>query len=105
MDEANLSYIDQLAGDNMEFRKKIIGILKKEAPEEIAVYEGYKSNADMDGMANAVHKIKHKISLLSMEKSYYIAQKYEANLKNSSTELQQDFHAIIENIKEFVNQI
>ena len=44
--------------------------------------------------AESVHKLKHKISILGLNKSYYIAEKFEDNLKDNSTELQSDFDAI-----------
>ena len=37
MEQPNLEYIDKLSGDNIEFRTKLIGILKKELPQEVEV--------------------------------------------------------------------
>jgi hypothetical protein len=34
-------------------------------------------------MAQSVHKLKHKISILGLEKSCYLAEEYESNLKNN----------------------
>lgn len=102
MELANLNYINELSGDNVEFKAKLIAILKKELPEELAVYESYNARGDFLQMAQSVHKLKHKISILGLEKSYYIAEEYENNLKNNSTELQADFEIILKNMLDFV---
>jgi hypothetical protein len=47
----------------------------------------------------AVHKLKHKISILGLEKSYYIAEEYENNLNDSLIILQIEFEAILKNNK------
>ena len=60
----NLQYIDDLAGDDLEFRKKLIDIIKKEFPEEKATYEDVKSGDKYLEIARIVHKLKHKISIL-----------------------------------------
>jgi len=39
MEQPNNNYIIQLAGDNLEFKSKMIAILKKELPEEIENYQ------------------------------------------------------------------
>ena len=102
MEEANLNYINELSGGNLEFKNKLIGVLRAELPEEIKTYEYFKSRADYPQMYQSVHKLKHKISILGLEKSYYIAEKFESNLKNSSTELQSDFEEILTKMQQFV---
>ena len=102
MEEANLNYINELSGGNLEFKNKIIAIIKVELPDEINKYEYYKTQLDYSQMFQSVHKLKHKISILGLEKSYYIAEEFESNLKNSSTELQSDFELILKKMQDFV---
>jgi HPt (histidine-containing phosphotransfer) domain-containing protein len=102
MEQANLNYINELSGDNIDFKNKIIAILKRELPEEIAVYKERKSKNDLVQMAQSVHKLKHKISILGLEKSYYIASEYENNLKSSITQMQTDFEQVLDHMQEFV---
>ena len=102
MEEANLNYINELSGDNASFKKRLIIILKNELPEEIKYYNYYKEQSDYPQMFQMVHKLKHKITVLGLEKSYYIAEEYESNLKNNSTELQADFESILSKKQEFV---
>jgi hypothetical protein len=47
--------------------------------------------------AQSVHKLKHKISILGLDKSYYLAGEYENNLKDNTTILDTDFENIFKN--------
>ena len=55
--------------------------------------------------ADSVHKLKHKVSILGLEKSYYLAETFEENLKNNSTQLQNDFEAILKAMHQFVEAL
>jgi len=105
MEQANSEYIDQLSGDNVEFRKKIIEILKRELPEEVGTYFDQIQNKNYLLAAESVHKLKHKISILGLNKSYYIAEQFEDNLKVNSTELLSDFDVIIKIMQDFVGKL
>ncbi|MFT7335754.1 MAG: HPt (histidine-containing phosphotransfer) domain-containing protein [Porticoccaceae bacterium] len=105
MEKPNLSYINELSGDNLEFKNRIISILKKELAEEISVYASEFKNGNYLLAAQSVHKLKHKISILSLKKGYYIAEEYENNLKSNSTKLDVDFINILKNMQEFVNRL
>lgn len=102
MEQPNSEYINQLAGDNQEFKLKVISILKRELPEEIELYQNYIGSNNYLLAAESVHKLKHKVSILGLEKSYYIAEEYEDNLKDNSTNLQSDFEAILKRMQDFV---
>lgn len=105
MEQPNLNYINQLSGDNEEFKVKIISILKKELPEEIDIYKEHINKNNYKLAAESVHKLKHKLSILGLEKNYYIAEKFEDNLKQNSTDLQSDFETILKLVQDFVNVI
>jgi HPt (histidine-containing phosphotransfer) domain-containing protein len=105
MEQPNTEYIDQLSGDNIEFRNKMIAIIKKELPEEIALYQISIQNKNYKHTAECVHKLKHKISVLGLEKSYYIAEDYEENLKENSIELQIEFEEILNKMYTFVKTL
>lgn len=102
MEQANSEYIDQLSGNDIEFRKKIIEILKRELPEEVGTYRNQIQKKNYLMAAGCVHKLKHKISILGLKKSYYIAEQFENNLRENSTELQADFDAIMTIMQDFV---
>ena len=103
MEQPNLKYINKLSGDNIEFRTKLIGILKKELPEEVEGYLQEMKNVNFSYAAQSVHKLKHKISLLGLEKSYYIAEEYEDNLIKGTTLLKLEFETILKSMQDFVD--
>lgn len=102
MEKANSDYIDQLSDGNIEFRNKIIRILKRELPEEINTYYNHIQSENYILAAASVHKLKHKIAILGLEKSYYLAEQYEINLKDNSLHLNSDFEAVLKVMQEFV---
>lgn len=103
MEQPNSNYINDLSGDNQEFKARLIKILKKELPEEIELYFLQMKNKDLLLAAQSVHKLKHKISILGLEKSYYIAEEYENNLNDSVIILQIEFEAILKIMQKFVD--
>ncbi len=105
MEQPNNKYIEQLSGANIEFKARMIEILKRELPEEIAIYRNHLQNNDLADAAQCVHKLKHKISLLGLEKSYYIAEEFEELLKNKSTLLQDKFEEILDVMQRFVEEL
>jgi HPt (histidine-containing phosphotransfer) domain-containing protein len=105
MEQPNLDYINELSGGNLEFKHKIIVVLKKELPDEIAVYEEEFKSGNYLLAAQSVHKLKHKISILGLDKSYYLAEKFEENLKKNNTILDADFENILKSMQEFVDEL
>ena len=105
MEQPNIKYIIQLSGDDEEFKATMIGVLKKELPAEIKDYNRYMQNSDFLLAAQSVHKLKHKISILGLEKSYYIAEEFENNLKSNSTLLQVEFESFLTLMKKFVDDL
>ena len=105
MEQPNLNYINDLSGDNTEFKQKLLAILKRELPEEIEVYNNAFKNLNYLQAAQSVHKLKHKISILGLEKSYYIAEEYENNLKKNSKDLKDVFETILENMQIFLSDL
>ena len=105
MEQPNSLYINQLSGDNEEFKAKVIGILKRELPEEVAFYENQIQSKNYKLAAESVHKLKHKVSILGLEKSYYIAEEFEDNLKEQSTKLQSEFESILKAMQDFVDTL
>jgi len=105
MEQPNINYINKLSGDNAAFKSKMIAILKRELPEETTIYKHQMQNNDFNLAAQSVHKLKHKISILGLEKSYYIAEEYENNLKKNSTDLKDVFETILENMQIFLSDL
>ena len=102
MEQPNHSYIDQLAAGNKAFKEKLLAVIKDEFPEEKAIYLKNIAAKNHKEAAENVHKIKHKISILGLEKSYEIAVAFENNLKEENTTLRVEFETILNVISEYL---
>lgn len=105
MEQPNSNYINELSGEDIEFKQKMITIIKTELPHEIESYKTFFASENYKATAEIVHKLKHKISVLGLEKSYYIAEEFEDNLKKNSTVLQNEFEEILCVMQNFVNDL
>ena len=105
MTTPKLVYIRQLSGGDAEFEAKLIAVLKKELPKEIELFnENIRQNNLLKAAGN-VHKIKHKISILSMDESFFVAEEFENELRNDRLELQKDFIEILKKMTTFLSQL
>lgn len=105
MEQPNLNYIYNMSGGNKDFEKKITDIIKTEFPEEKAIYFKNLEASNYKQTAEIVHKLKHKISILGLEKSYAIAVDYENNLIERSTKGKIEFEAILQSITDFLKTL
>ena len=104
-DQPNLNYINSLSEGDKSFEMKILGIIKKEFNEEKNTYYNNMKNDNFKLCAENVHKIKHKISILGLEKSYEIAERYENNLREGNYELQNRFSDILNKVTNYLNKL
>jgi HPt (histidine-containing phosphotransfer) domain-containing protein len=104
-DQPNLNYINSLSEGDKSFEMKILGIIKKEFKEEKNTYYNNMKNDNFKLCAENVHKIKHKISILGLEKSYEIAERYENNLREGNYELQNRFSDILNKVTNYLNKL
>lgn len=102
MEQPNCNYINQLSGDNIVFKDKMLAILKRELPEETDIYQEQMKRKEFVLAAQSVHKLKHKISILGLEKSYYLAEEFEDDLKSNNIELQSSFEDVLKLLNQFV---
>lgn len=105
MEQPNLSYIHSMSGGDKSFENKLIDIIKKEYPEEKAIYLENISVRNFKLAAENVHKLKHKISILGLEKSYETAVAFENNLLEGNTTLSNEFESILTTITNYLNQL
>lgn len=103
MQQPNLTYIDQICGDDDEFKKKMISIIKKELPLEILAYHKSMEAHNYKNAAEHVHKLKHKIIIFGLEKEYQITHEYENDLSNGITKSADEFENILQLMLHFVN--
>lgn len=105
MEQPNLSYIHSLSGGDKTFEGKLITIIKSEFPEEKNSYFKNIESSNFKEASEIVHKLKHKISILGLEKSYAIATDFENNLIENSDEGKEAFKNILEIITNFLNTL
>lgn len=105
MEKPSLTYIKSLSGGELEFEEKLIKIIKLEFPEEKSIYYEHLKEKSYVKAADDVHKLKHKISILGLEKSYNIAADYENDLRENSLKLMDDFEKILEIITEYLSTL
>lgn len=105
MEEPNLNYIQELALGDESFEQKLIDIIKVELPEEIDDYNLKLNKGQFIMASESVHKLKHKISILGLEKSYYLASDFEESLKMESLERREEFEKVLSLMTNFVNAL
>jgi len=105
MEKPNLEYVNQLARGDESIKNELIHVIKTEFPEEKKdYYDSLKQNG-FKKIEENVHRIKHKISILGLEKSYKIANEFEHNLREHSFERQKDFEKILTAITNYIETI
>lgn len=103
-EQPNLSYIHQLSGGDREFEKKLLDVVRRELPEEIQVYNQATEDKNYKDASAIVHKLKHKISILGLERTYYFAEAYEDELREGQNTRQTAFEEILQTMLAFVQQ-
>lgn len=101
----NLSYVDKLANGDAVFAKKLLDIIKKELSTEIETYRSHLKNEDFTKIADIVHKLSHKISILGLEKGYKISKEYEVDLLEKNLSLRTDFERILDTMSLFIEKV
>ncbi|MFK8058776.1 MAG: Hpt domain-containing protein [Polaribacter sp.] len=105
MEQPNLEYINQLARGDKSIEKTLIDVIKTEFPEEKKDYFDSIDKKYFKKIEENVHRLKHKISILGLEKSYGIANEFEHNLREHSLKKQEDFEKILAAISEYIETI
>lgn len=105
METPNLSYINDVASGDEEIKKTLINVIKSEFPEEKKEYYESLEKKDHKKIEENVHKLKHKISILGLEKSYELANKFEHNLREKDLNGVEDFEKILIAITTYLKTI
>ncbi|WP_350284712.1 Hpt domain-containing protein [uncultured Croceitalea sp.] len=105
LETPNLNYIKEIAGGNEEFEKKFLTIIQHEFPKEKEDYLKLLNGKELEEAAKVVHKIKHKLGILSMNASYKLAIRYEEDLKYGDEKLGKDFLKVLETVEDFILKI
>lgn len=98
MEQPNLSVIKEISGNDIDFQNSILEIIKTEFPEEVNLFKENFKAKNFNEASNNVHKIKHKISLLGLEKGLETASEFEIALKTGNIKLHHNFLEILDKI-------
>ncbi|WP_237275405.1 Hpt domain-containing protein [Tenacibaculum ovolyticum] len=105
MEKPNLEYVIKLANGDESVRKMLIDVIKTEFPEEKKDYYDSLKNKEFKKIEENVHRLKHKISILGLEKSYKIANEFEHNLRELNLDKVEDFEKILIVISTYLKTI
>lgn len=105
MENPNITYLDAIAGDDANFRKRFISILKDEFPQEFLEYKIRFEEKKFKETADVVHKIKHKLNICGMEDGYHFAVKYEEELRKEIGKSHSEFLSFLIVVDEFIKTL
>ena len=104
-EQATLTYINEIAGNDVAYQQKLLDIIKSEFPEEKAQYIHFYNTNNFIQSAEMVHKLKHKINIFGLEQSYTIAKDFENQLRDNNNQLHSKFLTILEHIETYLNNL
>ena len=107
MEKPNLEYIEKLARGDESVRDTLINVIKEEFPSEKLAYQNSIEKINFKEIEEHVHRIKHKFSILGLEKSYSIANEFEHSLRehNLDENQKEDFDKILLLITQYLKTI
>ena len=105
-EKPNYSYISQLSGGDKNFEEQLLDVVRLELPQEIENYKNHLEKNDFIRAGDDVHKIKHKISILGLEKSYQVAIDHEDKLREGlvDADLFRQFEEILDAMTTFIQK-
>lgn len=105
MEIPNLNFIKNLANGDQAFEIKFMQILKEEFPIEKSEYLKSINANRMSEAAQIVHKLKHKLSVLSLYEDYELAIRHEKALNEEDTSYQYEFLNILNKVEDFIKSL
>jgi HPt (histidine-containing phosphotransfer) domain-containing protein len=105
METPNLNYLDELARGDQDLINQLIEVLKTEFPDEKQDYYSSLESKDYKLIAENVHRIKHKISILGLETAYKLANDYENELRESNLDKKDAFENILVVVSDYLKTI
>ncbi|WP_435416649.1 Hpt domain-containing protein [Polaribacter aestuariivivens] len=103
METPNLNYVREISGGDKDFEASVLSILKAEFPLEFLAIKKNFENNNYEQVSFDIHKIKHKISMLGMKKSFELASELERNIKNGDLEQYNKFVDVLNRINVYLN--
>lgn len=95
METPNFNYLQKISKGDITFQNDILKIVKEELQEEIDNYHSYLKEKNYPKAKIYVHRIKHKMSILGLEKSYEITNCYENDLRQCNFKHREYFESML----------
>ena len=107
MEKPNIVYIEKLARGDKSVRETLINVIKTEFPREKEEYQKSIQKKNFKEIEDNVHRIKHKFSILGLERSYEKANVFEHNLRENNLDViqKEDFDNILSIISQYLKTI
>ncbi|MFS4493261.1 hypothetical protein [Maribacter sp. 2308TA10-17] len=101
----NLSYVEEIAGNDHIFMKRFIKLFKEEFLWEVGMYLRYINEKEPRSAAEIVSKSKYKLSMLGLENAFDFANTHEENLQAGDLSMHSGFQRILKIVNEFLKGI
>ena len=105
MEQPSTDYINKLSNGDEVFSKKMIQLIKREFSQEKKLYYKTIQRKRYKAAAQHVHKLKHKISILSFENGYIVASQHENRLNDNINDFEQEFDEVLNTIINYLEVI
>ena len=100
----SLNYVENLVvARDAEFEKKFVTLLKSEFSWDLGKYLYHIKLDEPRAAAEIVHKLKYKISVLGMKKTFVFAEEHKERLHAGDASLDEDFKKILKRINVFLD--
>lgn len=104
-DIPNLSYIDKLASGDKEFHDSFLKSFASEMDLDSKAYIQNLQESNFQIAADMVHKIRNKLGILSMQKSFDMTYTYEEELRLENVELHDAFMDALNQVQKFLKAV
>jgi hypothetical protein len=105
MEQPNLSYIKKISKGEIEFEETLLQIVNEELSGEIDNYYKFLQENNYIKAKLYVHRIKHKMSILGLEKSYELTNIFENSIKTNNFKNQEYFEKMLPIMLNFLKKI
>ncbi|TVZ25490.1 hypothetical protein JM83_0409 [Gillisia sp. Hel_I_86] len=100
-----LDTIKEISSGDKKFEKRLVSIIKRELPLEIEQYNKDFEADSLKKVADIVHKLNHKINIFGLGEGSRKAVDFENELRSGSSEMKNEFDAILETMSRFLNTL
>lgn len=104
-EDPNLSYLEEIAGEDNDFEQRFIKLFKEEFLWEVGMYLRYMHRKEPRAAAEIVSKSKYKLSMLGLKNSFDFANSHEENLQVGDISMHNDFQKILKKVNTFLKEI